>query len=121
MNASDILNDIVTNLKSDLGGGYSKIRKYAERQGEMLAKNAEFIAQGRLNGDFREGDTLYKSLLAGLADLTVNTARAIAQMTLLTLEKAWNALVTALWGGLRTILTGAGIPAPLIPAKPPKM
>jgi hypothetical protein len=50
---------------------------------------------------------------------TENMARAVAMLTALTVEKAWNAVAGALWGGLRTILTDAGIPASLIPDAPP--
>lgn len=121
MDTDAILNEILAALKGELGGGFSKIKKFATRQGEMMARQAALIARGRLDGDFVEGDPFYQFLLKNLKDLAANTARAIAMQTLLTIEKAWNAIANVVWGALRGVLTAAGLPAPLIPAKPPKL
>ena len=121
MNASDILDEIVGNLKAELGSGFGKIRKFTQDQGMMLAKQAELIAHSRIDGNLASDDEFFEWLLEGLKKDTANMVKSIAVLTVLTLEKAWNAVANALWGGIRTILGAAGLPAPLIPAKPPKI
>ena len=81
MNAAEILDDMLGALRGELADGYDLVSDFAERQGRMLAKQAEHLA--------------------------------------LTIEQAWNAVANALWGGMRTILTGAGVPPNLLPATPP--
>jgi len=119
MDASDILDDLLSNLRTELGDGFSAISNFARVQGEMLAKQAARIARSRIDGDLADDDDFYNWLLGGLERDTANMARSIAVLTVLTIEKAWNALVNALWGGIRSILTAAGLPAPLIPETPP--
>jgi hypothetical protein len=46
-------------------------------------------------------------------------AKSIVMLSALTIEKAWNAVAGVLWGGIRTILSGAGVPAGLLPQTPP--
>ena len=119
MGADDILNDIVTGLKTELGAGFGTIKTFAERQGEMLAKQAASIAKSRIDGELATDDVFFEWLLDGLKKDTANMAKSIAVLTVLTIEKAWNAIANAIWGGIRTILTAAGLPAPLIPSQPP--
>jgi hypothetical protein len=45
--------------------------------------------------------------------------KAIVMLSALTIEKAWNAVAGVLWGAIRTTLSGAGVPANLLPEQPP--
>jgi hypothetical protein len=119
MNADDILDAVLNGLRTELGAGFGTIKAFAERQGSMLAKRAASIAKSRINGEMAGDDEFFEWAMKDLEDDTANLARSIAMLTVLTIEKAWNAVANALWGGIRTILTAAGVPAPLIPDAPP--
>lgn len=121
MNAADILDDMVGALRGELSEGYSSISDFAERQGHMLAKQAEHLAKERADGFLSDDDELFAFFLEGMQRDTENMARSIAMLTVLTIEKAWNAVANALWGGMRTILAGAGVPSNLLPETPPLM
>ena len=115
----DILNELVSTLKGELGAGYSAISGIIENQGKLLAKQAAHIARSRAGGSLKDDDDLYHFYLASLQDNTLATAKAVVMLSALTIEKAWNAIAGVLWGGIRTILSGAGVPGNLLPETPP--
>jgi hypothetical protein len=119
MNASDILEDVLAALRGELADGFSAVSAFAQRQGRMLAVQAELIGRERIDGSLRDDDELFGFFLDGLQRDTLNMARSIAMLTILTIERAWNAIANALWGGIRQLLTAAGIPGGLLPATPP--
>lgn len=119
MDSNQILNDIIAALTGELGQGYSRIQNFVESQGKLLAKQAEHIATSRINGSLANDDDLYHFFLEGLQRNSENLAKSIVMLTALTIEKAWNAVAGVLWGGIRSILSGAGVPANLLPETPP--
>lgn len=119
MDANQILSDIVAALRGELGQGYSSISNFVQTQGKLLAKQAEGIAKSRLTGSLANDDEQYEFFLGNLKANTENMAKSIVMLSALTIEKAWNAVAGILWGGIRTILSGAGVPGNLLPATPP--
>lgn len=119
MDPDQILKDIVAALKGELEGGFSTIKSFVESQGKLLAKQASTIAKSRVSGSLKNDDELYEFFLDNLRHNTENMAKSIAMLTALTIEKAWNAVAGVLWGAIRTVLSGAGIPAALLPGTPP--
>ena len=119
MNHQQMLNDMVAALRGELGEGYSTIRSFVESQGKLLAKQAEEIAKSRLDGSLKDDDELFHFFLEGLERNATNMAKSIVMLSALTIEKAWNAVAGVLWGGIRTILSGAGVPGNLLPETPP--
>jgi hypothetical protein len=119
MDNQQILNNMVSALKGELGGGYSSIKSFVESQGKLLAKQAESIAKSRLSGSLKNDDEMYEFFLDNLKNNTENMAKSIVMMSALTIEKAWNAVAGVLWGAIRTTLSGAGVPAGLLPQQPP--
>jgi hypothetical protein len=117
--SQQLLNDIVAALKGELGAGYSTISNFVETQGRLLAKQANSIATSRISGSLKDDDELYEFFLQNLKTNTETTTKAIVQLSALTIEKAWNAVAGVLWGGIRSILSGAGVPANLLPQTPP--
>ena len=117
MDAASILAEVRDALRGELGAGYSAIAAFVEIQGQLLAEQAEFIARHRASGELN--DRMFAILAKGLEDNTRNLANSVAMLTALTLEKAWNAVAEALWGGMRTILSAAGVSSELLPATPP--
>ncbi len=121
MNAAEILDDMLGVLRGELSDGYDLVSEFAERQGRMLAKQAEHLAKERADGFLTGDDELFAFFVDGMKRDSENMARSIAMLTALTIEQAWNAVANALWGGMRTILAGAGVPTGLLPATPPLM
>jgi hypothetical protein len=119
MNHQQILGDIVAALKGELGEGYSTIGNFVQNQGRLLAKQAEDIARSRLEGSLAGDDELFQFFLEGLERNAENMTRSIVMLTALTIEKAWNAVAGILWGAIRSILGGAGVPGHLLPQTPP--
>lgn len=119
MGHEQIFQDMVNALKGELGKGYSTISNFVESQGKLLAKQAEDLAKSRLSGSLANDDELYHFFLQSLQQNTENLAKSLVMLSALTIEKAWNAVANALWGGIRTILSGAGVPANLLPQTPP--
>ena len=118
MDHQQILGDIVAALKGELGEGYSTIKSFVESQGKLLAKQAEDIAKSRINGSLANDDELFQFFLEGLETNARNMAKSLVMLSVLTIEKAWNAVAGVLWGGIRTILSGAGVPGNLLPQTP---
>lgn len=119
MDHTRILGDTVAALKGELGDGYSQISNFVEKQGRLLAKQAEDIARSRIDGSLADDDELFEFFLENLKTNTENMAKAIVMLTILTIEKAWNAVAGVLWGAIRSILGGAGVPRELLPETPP--
>lgn len=119
MDPNQILADIADVLKGELKSGYTTIKSFVESQGKLLAKQAATIARSRVSGSLKDDDELYEFFLESLRQNTENMAKSIAMLTALTIEKAWNAVANVLWGAIRTVLSGAGVPSGLLPAVPP--
>ena len=119
MDHQQILGDMVAALKGELGEGYSTIRSFVESQGKLLAKQAEDIAKSRVSGSLATDDELFEFFLDGLKQNAENMTKAVVMLSALTIEKAWNAVAGVLWGAIRTALSGAGVPASLLPQTPP--
>ncbi len=119
MDHEAILGDIVAALKGELGNGYSQISNFVDNQGRLLAKQAEDIAKSRLTGSLVQDDELFEFFLENLKTNAENMAKSIVMLTILTIEKAWNAVAGVLWGAIRSILGGAGVPGNLLPETPP--
>jgi hypothetical protein len=110
---------MVAALQGQLGQGYSSISNFVQTQGSLLARQAENIATSRATGSLKNDDELFDFFLQGLQQNTENAAKSVVMLTALTIEQAWNAIAGVLWGGIRTILTGAGVPAARLPETPP--
>ncbi|WP_137864966.1 MULTISPECIES: hypothetical protein [unclassified Sphingomonas] len=119
MDSQDILGNMVAALKGELGQGYSVISSFVQNQCYLLARQAENIATSRATGSLRNDDELFAFFLQGLRKNAEDAAKSVVMLSALTIEQAWNAIAGALWGGVRSILTGAGVPAHLLPETPP--
>lgn len=119
MDYKDILGDIVDGLKEDIGEDLSSTRAFVEDQAKLAAKQAEMIAVSRVSGSLKDDDELFKYFMDQLVESARQVAISVAMHTIVTIEKAWNAVANALWGALRTVLGGAGVPNDLLPETPP--
>ena len=119
MGEAEILKEITATLRAELGEGYSSIRTLVTSQGKLLARQAERIAKSRIGGSLKDDDDFYHYLLEGMQTNATNLTRSVVMLSALTLEKAWNAIAGILWKAMRTTLSAAGVPEPLLPQTPP--
>jgi hypothetical protein len=107
---------IINALNESLEGDIMVFVAFADRQARGLAKQAAWIAEATLNGELTAEDREW--FLENLKELSTNFARTVVALTLLTIEKAWNAIVGTLWEAINgTISAAIGIVLP-VPAPP---
>lgn len=107
---------IIAALNQSLNGDITTFVAFAERQARNLAKQAAWIAEATLQGELNAEDR--KWFLDNLEQLSTNFAHTCAALTLLTIQKAWNAIVGALWGAMNEAIsaaTGVMLPVPAAP------
>ncbi len=119
MNFENVLQSIIGALKIEIGEDLSSIQGFIDSQGKLLAKQAAWIATSRANGSLKEDDELYEFFIDTLESNAEGFVRAVAMHSIITIEKAWNAVANVLWGAIRTTLTSAGVPGDLLPETPP--
>jgi adenylate kinase len=105
---------LLTALRGAAGTGWTAISGFASKQAPQLVHQAEMIAQSRANGSLKDDDELFQFFVDQLADSVKEVAHYIAAMTVLTIEKAWNAMVGVIWGALQKAL--GALPWPALPA-----
>ena len=109
---------ILSSLTQLIGDDVRHHVQFAEEQTRLLAKQAALIAQASISGDIDEDDRDF--FTESLKQSAENFARTLVALTILTIEKAWNALVTILWGAINKAIQSAGVPFSFpIPGPPP--
>ncbi len=109
--------DIVDALNGILQDDVARYVDFAERQSAGLAKQAAWIAEATIAGEIDADDRQW--FLENLEKMTENFARVVVGLTLLTIEKAWNAIVDVLWGAVNSALKAASVPIKIpVPAAP---
>ena len=81
---------------------------FAERQASGLAKQAAWITEATIKGELNKSERQW--FLDNLKMLSENFVRTLLALTILTIEKAWNAVVGVLWGAINSALKANGIP-----------
>ena len=87
----------------------SELRGFSDRQLKALAKQADLIAAGVISGDIEED--LRDFFLDSLEDMTLNFAKTLRGLVMVTIEKVWNAVVGVLWDAISSV-TGIQLTAP---------
>ena len=82
---------------------------FSERQLKALAKQTELIIKGVVNGDIDED--LQDFFLDSLKEMTLNFAKTLQGLLMVTIEEVWNALVGILWGAISNA-TGIDLAVP---------
>ncbi|GAA4128563.1 hypothetical protein ACFFTN_04470 [Aminobacter aganoensis] len=99
---------ILSSLTKIIGDDVRDHVQFAEEQTKLLAKQAALIAQAAISGDIDADDRdFFTESLRASAE---NFARTLVALTILTIEKAWNALVSILWGAINKAIESAGLP-----------
>lgn len=103
-----ILGDLNALLDKDIG----EYVAFAKTQTKALAKQAAWIAEAAVKGEIDEDERTF--FLKDLARLAENFAKVVVGLTLLTIEKAWNAIAGRIWQALSAALKVA-LPLPAVP------
>jgi len=109
----DLTRQIIGRLDAELGDDITKFVGFAGKQAKRLAKQAAWIAEASAKGELDDDDRNW--FLDNLKELSTNFARTVAGLTLLTIEKAWNAVVDILWNAMSTVV-GSTLPIPVPPS-----
>ncbi|MCP5074027.1 MAG: hypothetical protein GY947_12145 [Rhodobacteraceae bacterium] len=107
--------EIAEAWKGELSDGWDLLSSFHKSQTKKLSRQAALIAKMRTEGELRDDDDLFEFLLEQFEDKVKNFAIAVANLTAMTLERAWNASVGIIWGAINKLLTGAGFVALPIP------
>ena len=110
MKVHDIVTQIIAALKGELHDGFGTVKMFAEEQSERLARFALVIAEERAFGSLKTNNTMFKRFTKRLEEQTEAFARHLVMLSVLTLEKAWNAIVGVVWGAINSILANTGLP-----------
>lgn len=107
-NPDAISKKILSSLTKIIGEDVKDHVEFAEEQTKLMAKQAALIAQASISGDIDAEDRDF--FTESLRKSAENFARTLAALTILTIEKAWNALVSILWGAINKAVESAGVP-----------
>jgi len=116
MDIDQVAAEMLANAKDALADGWDTLDTFRKSQLRKIARQGALISQMRISGELKDDPEMLDWFAEQLEDKVRNFARAVANITVLTLQKAWNAVVGAIWGAINGILTGNGFAALPIPS-----
>lgn len=102
---------ILAALKAEVSEGWATIEAFSADQARMLANQAKMIAVARRDGSLKDDDHAFNFFTEQMKRLAENFARTVAALSVLTLERAWNAVVGVVWDTVNAFLGAAGLGA----------
>lgn len=118
MNTDLVIAEGVEALQGAIAEDWARVSAYAEQQLRMLATQAAWITQSRTLGSLRTDDLQFGFFTEQLERMTLNFVRSLAALTLLTVERAWNAVVGVIWKHINIALGAAGLGPLAVPPAP---
>ena len=110
--------EIVEAVKKIVNDDWDHISSFAKNQSKMLANQAVMITTARTTGSLLKDDEGFEYFMSQLENMTRNLTQSIASLTIVTLEKAWNAVVGVIWGAINGALNKVGLTSVSIPTSP---
>ncbi len=108
------LGQLATDIKDAVSGVLQKditlVTGFSQTQVEQMAKQAAWIAEGTAKGELSDG--LRDFFLRDLARIAENFVKVLQGLALLTIEKAWNAVVNVLWKAISGAIGNIALPIP---------
>ena len=98
--------DIQKAMSETLGRDVPLIRSFSARQLEAIAQHVALIEKGIESGEITEATREY--FLDSLEDMTLNFVKTFRGLQAVTVEKAYNAIVTVIWKVLKDL---PGVPS----------
>lgn len=108
---------ILSAWQEALSDGWDQIDAFQQSQSEKLTRQAALLVQIRVSGELSEDSEMFEFMIEQFQDKVENFSIAVANLTVLTLQKAWNASVDVIWGAINAALEGASLPALPIPER----
>lgn len=108
-------NAIISAIQGPAKQGWQQVSTLVTNQARMMAHQAAFIAESSAIGALRNEPVLKQMFADQLADSVRGLARDVAALTILTIEKVWNAAVKVLWGAINKTLSGASMGLLMLP------
>lgn len=115
MSLDELAAEIAEKWKEALSDGWGQLSSFHKSQSKKLAHQAALLAQLRISGELQQNSDMFEFLVDQLKDKTANFAIAVANLTILTFQDAWNASVEVLWRAINGVLGEAGLPTLPIP------
>jgi len=115
LDLDDLADDIYSKFNQSLETDWQTRSTVQRAQGKRLARQAALLSQLKLCGELQEDDQIFDTLVEQFEDATRNFSQAVANLTILTLQNAWKAIVNALWGAINGLLSNAGLGVLSIP------
>ncbi|WP_172328044.1 hypothetical protein [Mangrovicoccus sp. HB161399] len=108
--------EIAGTLRVQAGADFQRIRQIVGTHAASIAAQAELLVQSRIESAAAGTGSVLDEFFADQLKVQVrHLAQTVAAMTVLTLEKAWNAMVGIVWTAMNAALSGAGLPGLPIP------
>ncbi|SHG98762.1 hypothetical protein SAMN02745157_0107 [Kaistia soli DSM 19436] len=114
INIDQLAGDIVDALRGEITTGFQAISTFARNQSRRLAAQAALIAEGGITGQLDA--EMLRFFDDQLKTMARNFARAVAERTMITLQRAWNAITDVVWGAVNAALGTVGIGGLPMPA-----
>ena len=111
INVQQLVTDITSAVSAIVNKDASTIRGFSTRQLNGMANQASLVATGIRAGSIDEEDRVF--FLDQLLEMAHNFARSLVGLILITVEKAWNAIVEVLWKAISAVI-GSALPKPNI-------
>lgn len=105
IDVNQLLANIKTAVSTVITQDITTIQGYSERQLAAMAQQAKWIAAASLTGELTPD--MRDFFLNTLKDSATNFTNTLKGLTVVSLEKVWNALVGALWGAINTAINTA--------------
>lgn len=105
------MNQLIDTMKSAANNVINKditvLKGFSERQLEAIAKQSAIVANGIASAEITEATKDF--FLEGIKDMVRNFVNTLRELTVVTLEKVWNAIIGVIWEAIRTA-TGIALP-----------
>lgn len=105
----EVADDIYSKVKISLESAWNTLSTFHRSQGKKLARQAALLAQLKLSGEVPQDDPIFETLAEQFEGAARNFVQAVANLTILTFQNAWNAIINTLWGSINQIISGAGL------------
>lgn len=106
INVAQLVNDLKDVATQVLKKDVTTLRGFSERQVKAIAQQAALVSKGIVTGDITEETRDF--FLDGLEDMTLNLAKTLRGLIMVTIEKIWNAMVAVLWKAIESV-TGVAL------------
>lgn len=111
-NLDQLMKDISAAASTIVNKDISTITGFAKSQEIKLAKFAIWIGEAELAHEFDQVPGLREEFLQSLQDMIRDFVNTLRGLTMITIEKIWNAIVDVIWTALDKA-TGLALPRPI--------